>query len=216
MLRSSSCDYSDAYILVKANITVNNTAGAGAAANITNKKVIFKNCAPFTNRISKINNTQIDNVENIDIVMPMCNLIEYSENDSKTSESLWQYCRDIPAVNNNGDIVNFNGNNETDSFNFKTKITGETNDIGIINIEIVVPLKYLSKFWKTLEMPLNNCEIELILTWYRNCVIISTKVNDQISTFTITETNLYVPVVTLSTQDHSKLLPQLKTALKEQ
>ena len=148
--------------------------------------------------------------------MPMFNLIEYSENDSKTSESLWQYCRDIPAVNNNGDIVNFNGNNETDSFNFKTKITGETNDNGIINIEIVVPLKYLSKFWKTLEMPLNNCEIELILTWYRNCVIISTKVNDQISTFTITETNLYVPVVTLSTQDHSKLLPQLKTALKEQ
>ena len=73
MLRSSLCDYSDAYILVKGNITVNNTAADGAAANNTNKKVIFKNCAPFTNCISKINNEQIDNAEYIDIVMPMYN-----------------------------------------------------------------------------------------------------------------------------------------------
>ena len=71
MLRSSLCDYSDAYILVKGNITVNNTAADGAAANKTNKKVIFKNCAPFTNCISKINDTQIDNAEYIGIVRPM-------------------------------------------------------------------------------------------------------------------------------------------------
>ena len=83
MLRSSLCDYSDAYILVKGNISVNNTAAAGAA-----KKVLFKNCAPFTNCISKINNNQIDNAEYIDIVMPMYNLIEYSDNYSKTSGSL--------------------------------------------------------------------------------------------------------------------------------
>ena len=70
MLRSSLCAYSDAYILVKGNIAVNNNAGAGAAANNTNKKVIFKNCAPFTNCISKINNTEIDNAEYIDIVIP--------------------------------------------------------------------------------------------------------------------------------------------------
>ena len=88
MLRSSLCDYSDAYILVKGNITVNNTAADGAAANNTNKKVIFKNCAPFTNCISKINNTQVDNAKDIDIVMPMYNLIEYSNNYSKTSGSL--------------------------------------------------------------------------------------------------------------------------------
>ena len=119
MLRSSLCDYIDAYILVKGNITVNNTAAAGAAANNTNKKVIFKNCAPFTNCISKINNTQIDNAEYIDIVMPMYNLIEYIDNYSKTTGSLCQYCKDIPAVNNNGDIVDFNGANATDSFNFK-------------------------------------------------------------------------------------------------
>ena len=89
MQRSSLCGYGDAYILVKGNITVNNTADAGAAANNTNKKVIFKNCAPFTNCISKINNTQIDNVEYIDIVMPMYNLMECSNNYSKTAGSLW-------------------------------------------------------------------------------------------------------------------------------
>ena len=118
MLRSSLCDYSDAYILVKGNISVNNTAAAAADPNNRNKKVIFKNCAPFTNCISKINNTQIDNAEYIDIVMPMYNLIEYSDNYSKTSGSLWQYCKGIPAVDNNGDIINFNGANATDSFNF--------------------------------------------------------------------------------------------------
>ena len=111
MLRSSLCDYSDAYILVKGNITVNNTA---AAANNTNKKVIFKNCAPCTNCLSKINNTQIDNVEYTDIVMPMYNIIEYSNNYSKTPGSLWQYCKEIPAVNNNGNIVDFNGAYATD------------------------------------------------------------------------------------------------------
>ena len=90
MLRSNFCDYSDAYIFGKGSITVNNTAGAGADANNTDKKVIFKNCAPFTNCISKINNTQIDNAEYIYIVMPVYNFIEYSDNYSKTSGSLWQ------------------------------------------------------------------------------------------------------------------------------
>ena len=166
MLRSSLCDYRDAYILVKGNISVNNTAGDAAAANNTNTKVILKNCAPFTNGISKINNTQIDNAEYIDIVMPMYNLIEYSDNYSKTSGSLWQYCKEIPAVNNDGNIVDFNGANATDSFNFKTKITGQTaadnnngNIAGRVDVEIMVPLKYLSNFWRTLEMPLINCEV---------------------------------------------------------
>ena len=79
-LKSSLCDYSDAYILVEGTITVNNTAAADADANNTNKKVIFKNCAPCINWISEINNTQVDNAKNIDIVMPMYNLIEYSDN----------------------------------------------------------------------------------------------------------------------------------------
>ena len=84
MLKSSLCDYNDAYILVKGTITVNNTAAADADANNTNKKVIFKNCAPFTNCISEINNTQIDNAKHIDVVMNMYNLIEYCDGYSKT------------------------------------------------------------------------------------------------------------------------------------
>ena len=205
MLRSTLCDYSDAYILVKGNISVNNTAAAGAAANNANKKVIFKNCTPFTNCISKINNEQIDNAEYIDIVMPMYNLIEYSDNYSKTSGSLWQYCKYIPAVDNDGDITDFNRANATDSFNFKTKITGQTNNNGIINIEIMVPLKYLSNFWRTLEVPFINCEVDLILNWSKDCVITYTNADDQVPTFTIAETSLYVSIVTLSAQDNSKL-----------
>ena len=93
MLRSSLCDFSDAYVLVKGNITGNNTVAADAGANNTNKKVAFKNCAPLIKCISKINNTQIADAEYIDIVMSMYNLIEYNENCSKTSGSLWQYCK---------------------------------------------------------------------------------------------------------------------------
>ena len=88
MLKSSLCDYSDAYILVKGTISVNNTAAVDADVNNTGKKVIFKNCAPFTNCISEINNTQVDNAKDIDIVMPMYNLIEYSDKYTKTSGSL--------------------------------------------------------------------------------------------------------------------------------
>ena len=122
MLRSNLCDYSDAYILVRGNITVNNTVAEGAAATNTNKKVTFKNGAPFTNYVNKINNTQIDDAEYIDIVNPMYNLIEYSNIYSKTSGSLWQYRKETPAVNNAGNIVDYNGANATDSFNFKSKL----------------------------------------------------------------------------------------------
>ena len=118
--------------------------------------------------------------------MPMYNLIEYSDNYSKTSGSLWQYCKDIPAINDNGDIFNFDGNKATDSFSFKAKITGQTNDdVEINGVEILVPLKCLSNFWRTLEMPLISCEIELILTWSKSAVIISTGGANQIPTFKI-------------------------------
>ena len=179
------------------------------------KKKYLKVVLHLLTVISKINNTQIDNAEHIDIVMPMYYLIEYSDSYSKTSGSLWQYYKYIPAEDNDGDIVVFNGNNNTDSFSFKSNIIGKTNDDeDIENVEIMVPLKYLSNFWRTLEMPFINCEIELILTWSRNCVIISTNIANQIPTFTITETTFHDPVVTLSTQDHAKLLPQLKSGFK--
>ena len=207
MLKSSLCDYSDAYILVKGTIKVNNTAAQGAAANNTSKKLIFKNCAPFTNCISEINKTQID------IVMPMYNLIEYSNNYAKTTGSLWQYCKDIPARNNaNNAIIIFTEN--TDSFNFKVKITGQTGDDGIKDVEIMVPLKYLSNFWRTLEILLINCEVNLILTWSSTCILIATGVQNQNATFAITDTKLYVPVVTLSTQENTKFFQQLKPGFK--
>ena len=220
MLKSSLCDYSDAYILVKGTISVNDTAAGDAINNNNNnnnnnnRKVIFKNCAPFTNCISEINNTQIDNAKDIDIVIPMYNLIEYSDNYAKTTGSLWQYCKDIPARNNNNELVAFTENSLTDSFNFKEKITGQTGDDGTKDVEIMVPLKYLSNFWRTLEMPLINCEVNLILTWSSTCVIFSTGDANQAATFAITDTKLYVPVVTLSTQENTKLLQQSKSGFK--
>ena len=98
MLKSSLCDYSDAYILVKGTITINGVGADAAArqADERDKGVTFKNCASFTNCISEINNTQVDNAKHIDIVMSMYNLIEYSDNYAKTSGSLWQYYRDKP------------------------------------------------------------------------------------------------------------------------
>ena len=210
MTKSSLCDYSDAYIHVKGTITVNNTAAADANTNNTNKKVIFKNCAPFTNCISGINNTDIDNGKDIYIVMPMYNLIEYSDNYSKTSGSLWQHTKDIPAINNDNVIMDFTNNNLTDSFDFKVKMTGQTGNNGTKNVEIMVPLKYLSNFWQTLEIPL----ITLQLTWSASCVIVSTDVANQNATFAITDTKSYVPVVTLSQQHNEKLLEQLQSGFK--
>ena len=127
---------------------------------------------------------------------------------------MWQYCRDIPAVDNNNVTVNFAENSLTDSFNFKAKLTGQTGNNGRKNVEIMVPLKYLSNFWRTLEMPLINGEINLILSWSKNCVIVSTDVANQNATFEITDTKLYVPLVILSTEDNSKLLQQLKSGFK--
>ena len=130
MLKSSLCDYSDAYILVKGTVIVDNTAAADADANNTNKKVIFKNCSVFTKCVTELNNVQLDNARNIDIIASMYNLVEHSSGYERTSRSLWQYYKDIPAVDNNNIIVDFTENNLTDSFNFKVKMTGETGDDG--------------------------------------------------------------------------------------
>ena len=200
MLKSSLCDYSDAYIFVKGKITITG-AGADVAARRTDERdkgVAFKNCAPFTICVSEINNTQIDNCKDIDIVMPMYNLIEYSDNYAKTSGSLWKYCRDEP----NNNLAN------SESFKSKIKITGKTaNNGNEKDVEIMVPLKYLSIFWRTLEIPLINCEVSLILTWSSTFVITNSTGE---GSFKITDTKLYVSGVTLSTQDNAELLQQLK------
>ena len=128
--------------------------------------------------------------------------------------SLWQYCKDIPARDANNEITEFRVNNTTDSFKFKAKITGQTGDDGTKDVETMVPLKYLSNFWRTLEMPLINCEFNLILTWSSTCVLIATNIPNKNATFAITDTKLYVPVVTLSTQENTKFLQQLKSGFK--
>ena len=132
----------------------------------------------------------------------MYNLIEYSDNYAKTTGSLWQYFRDEP----DDDIE------DSESFKSKIKITGKTpDDDNEKDVEIMVPLKYLSNSWGTLEMPLINCEVNLILTWSSICVITD---SNGAGTFAITDTKLYVPVLTLSAQENTKFLQQLKSGFK--
>ena len=139
---------------------------AQATAAASYKKVILKNWAPFTKCIRRIKNKQVDTPHDIEVVMPMHNLIEHSDNYWKTSGILWQYCR-----------------GQWGQWNKK---------------KLMVPFKYLSNFWRTLEMPLINCETNLDLNWFKNCIIVANNA-DKTTRFSITDTILYVPVVTLST-----------------
>ena len=198
-LESSLCDYSDAYILVTGNINV--TGGDN------NTKVAFKNCAPFKDCRTEINDTFVDYADFINITMPMYNLIEYSDNYSDTSGSLWQFKRD--EIINNADVTN---DNNAPSFKYKANLIGNTENNGTKNgVKIAVPLKYLSNFWRSLEIPLINCKVELSLRWYENCVLSNVAGN---STFTITDTKLYVPVVTLKTEHNTKLSKLLTEGFK--
>ena len=141
-LESSLCDYSDAYILVTGNIT--------ATPNNAVTQVVFKNCAPFKNCRTEINDIFIDNADFINITIPMYNLIEYSDNYSDTSGSLWDFKRD--EIINNADLTN---DNNSPSFKYKASIIGNTENNGIKNgVKIAIPLKYLSNFWRSLEMPI--------------------------------------------------------------
>ena len=189
----------------------------------------LKNNAPFTSCILKINNTLIDNAEDLDIVMPMYNLNKYSKNYRKTTGILWIYYRDEP---DSGAVGNINYSIKTSkSFDYKTSITGklEGNHVEKDDAETVVPLKYLINFWRTLDIPLINCEVSSTLTWSENCVIASkatreadpdadpavARINNLTNAvFKITDCKLYVPVVTLSAENDNKLLEQLKTGFK--
>ena len=167
MLRSNLCDYNDAYIVVKGVVTVlrgNNYAH--------DKKLTFKNNAPFISCISKFNDTLIDNAEDLDIVMPMYNLLECSKNYLKTSESLWNYLRD--ETNSGSERgVDYSIKNPK-SFDYKTSITGKLGDSNRTkDVKIVILLKYSSNFWRILDIPLINCEVSLALTWSENCVLTS-------------------------------------------
>ena len=134
--------------------------------------------------------------------MPMYNLIEYSDSYLKTSGNLWEYYKDDPDDNLT----------DSESFKFKLKETGKTpNDRNTKDVEIFVPVKYLSNFWRTLEMPLINCEVNFILTWSKDCVITNSTGEEK---FAIAETKIYVPFLTLSTKDNEILLQQLKSSFK--
>ena len=147
-LELSLCDYSDAYILVTGNIDV--TGGNN------NTKVAFRNCAPFEKCRTEINETFVDDADFINITMPMCNLIDYSDNYSDASESLWNFKTDEIEGDNNLTIDN------APSFKYKANLIGNTENNGIKNgVKIALPLKYLSNFWKSLKMPLINCKVEI-------------------------------------------------------
>ena len=138
-LESSLYDYSDAYILVTGNIVVTNTNDT--SLNVATQ-VAFKNCAPFKDCRTEINHAFVDYADFINITMPMYNLIEYSDNYSDTSGSLWQFKRD--DISNNGNVTN---DNNAPSFEYKSKIIGNTKEDGTKNgVKTAVPLKYLSNF----------------------------------------------------------------------
>ena len=173
---------------------------------------------PFINCISKINGVKIDNAKDLDVVMLMYNLLEYSKKYRKATRSLWNYYRDRPSNP-------LSSNSE--SFKYKAGIAGKTpedND-SLTNAKIVIPLKNLINFWMALNIPLVNCEVELILTWSKSCVLADmttrnaeganlTIVDPSGATFKIKDKKMYVPVVTLSKENDTKLLEQLEIRFK--
>ena len=160
-----------------------------------NTDLAFKNGAPFSTCKTKINDTFIDKANHTYIAMHMYNLIEYSNNYSDTSGSLWQFRKDeVPDNNANLNVTN------SQSFKYKAALVGKTKDYAnpnsfVKNTKIVAPLKYLSNFWRPLEMSLINCKIHLELNWIKDCILSST---ENSAKFKITDAKLQVPIVTLS------------------
>ena len=198
------CDYAEAYILVDDTIR--------AANNVNDDtRLALKNCAPFTKCNLEINDEHVDTSENLDIVMTMYNLIEYSDNYQDSSATLYQYKRDQPPDN----IDNNLATNTSSSFKYKVNLLGNpvvADNVARLNLKIVVPLKYLSNFFRSLEMPLINCKIKLNLTWKKECVLSTNKDvaapnlhNNPV--FIINDTK-YIPVVTLSKEDNKDFIDQ--------
>ena len=195
MFRSDLCDNADAYILVNGTITV----AGNQARDRQNRPLILKNNAPFVSCITRINNELIEDADDLDIVMPMYNLLEYSKNYRETIGSLYNYYRD--ELNDDSNLNNFANNNvvSSNSFQYKNKIIGNTynvdstivpaaggarvanpnydaNNSGEKNVELAIPLKYLGNFWRALDIPLITCEVSFELKWNKNCVITSQQI----------------------------------------
>ena len=185
LLRSDLCDFSDTCVVVKGDITVtkktftaddiNAPNDTAANATVTNnasdnafgdKKLAFKNNAPFINCISKINGVKNDNAEDLDVVMPMYNLLEYSKNYRKTTGSLWNYYRNEPSSTIGANNITHSILN-SESFDYKASFMENSvthDNLTKHDVKVVVPIKHLSNFWRNLDIPLINCEVELILT----------------------------------------------------
>ena len=199
VIKPNLCDYSDAYILVTGNIQ-NKPA---------NSVVAFKNCAPFRTCDVTINDEHVEKSEDIDIVMPMYNLLEYSDNYQNSTGSLYQFKRDEPP-DNNAEVAN-----NTTSLVYKSKLIKGTDNNNVNNVKLVVPLKDVSNVFRSLEMPLVNCKIDLELTWYKGCMISSADAAaNHVVSFMITDTKLYVPVASLSTKDNTNLTKQFNEGFK--
>ena len=243
MLRSNICDFSDAYILVKVTITVTAPGVNNNTDNIKDKRnrpLILKNNVPFVSCITRINGELIEDADDLDIVMPIYNLLEYSKNYRKTIGSLYNYYRDELTNDDNDNFANINVVN-SEAFKYKNKITGNTynvdagaqgNDVnknGTQEAALTIPLKYLGNFWRALNIPLISCEVSLELKWDKNCIITSLEqrqvdagppvVRDNAptgATLAINDCKLYVPAVTLSKDDKTKLLTNLKLGFKRE
>ena len=201
VLKPNLCDYAEAYMLVDGTIRATN------AVNAT--RLALKNCAPFTKCNLEINDEHVDTAENLDIVMPMYNLIEYSDNYQGSSETLYQYKRDEPPEDDA--VADLTADNSSSfEYNIKllgnvTRVAGNAAGVRRLNVEIVVPLKCLSNFFRSLEMPLINCKIKLNLAWKKECVL---STGDGEAVFIINDTKLYVPAVTLSKEDNKDFIEQ--------
>ena len=193
VLKPNLCDYAEAHILIDGTIRA-------AAAN-ANTRLALKNCAPFTKCNLEINDTAV----NLDITMPLYNLIEYSDNYQDSSATLYLYERDEPPEDDA--IADFTADNSS-SFKYKVSLLGNPVLDGNItkrSVKVIVPLKYLSNFFRSLEMPLINCKIKLNLTWKKECVLSN---QAGAAVFIINDTKMYVPVVTLSKEDNKDFIEQ--------
>ena len=195
MLRSDLYDYADAYILVNGTIKV----AGNQPRDRQNRPLILKNNAPFVSCITRINNEFIEDGDDLDLVIPMYNLLEYSKNYRKTIGSLCNYFRD--ELHDDANLNNFAINNvvSSNSFQYKNKIIGNTynvdstivpaadgarvanpnydaNNSGKKNVELAIPLKHLGNFWRALNIPLISCEVSLELKWNKTCVMTSQQI----------------------------------------
>ena len=241
MLRLNLCDYSDAYILIKGKITVTALGVNNGGNNIRykrNRPLVLKNNSPFVSCITRINGELIEDADDLDLVMSMYNLLEYSKNYRKTIGSLYNYYRDElsdDADDNSFDNIKIVNSNR---FKYKNKKTGNTYDVdagaqgydvnknGTQEVELAIPLNYLGNFWRALNIPLISCEVSLELKWDKNCVITSLEQRDigggnrdnapTGATLAINDCKLYVPAVTLPKDDEIKLLTNLKSGFKRE